>query len=176
MLQSRCTAVRSVGTGWLFPIAVSLCAAGCYGDVDKSLGPPPTRTLAEHLIGTWQLVSRWNFPIPGWVRYCIGGQYGCDTTFITSGELAFEPGTRCSRTITWEPDEPSGTVVCRYQVGSTTASVLFGDDHTYYTLDISQDPVTNEWLDEMTLWGPRCGMWEYPCREQFREDYRKATP
>lgn len=158
---------------WLFTLTLSLGGTACI-DWDDSVAPP-TPGLAEHLVGTWKLIAWEGFHIPGWVRHC-GWSEGCDSTFVTSGRLTFEVGSRCSRAVNFEPGTPPTVQPCSYHVGSNSASLVFEGVATPYEATVHRDQVTNDWHDTLILLGGRgCGPWEYGCSQSW-ENYEKTNP
>lgn len=134
--------------------------------------PHPRTPLGEHLLGVWNLEGLDGSPIPGWVRSCALG-YGCDSAYITSGELSFQAGAVCSRAYIYNIDQPPYVQRCTYNVNSNQGWLSVEGDPTRYEIDVYEDPATNDWSSDLTLWGPPCDPWAIVCHV-YRADYGKS--
>ncbi len=149
-------------------VAVVLAVAACNSPTEL----PPEVTLAQDLAGAWNLVGLDGTPIPGWIRDCW---LGCDSSYIAAGQLLFQPGSVCSRALTYATGQPPYLQRCSYYVSGDEASVTFEGGETPLRVSVSRDPATNDWTKDLTLWGPPCDPLALVC-SQYREDYHKTNP
>lgn len=136
----------------------------------------PRTPLAQHLLGTWDLIYDRQFPIPGWVRFCPA-LAPCDSVYIEAGQLTFQPGSVCSRVSVLSGQSPFEQS-CSYGVGADrSALVIFEGVAESFSALVGQDPGTHEWTGYLTLVpsGPPCLDTVF-CSIDFNELYRKKSP
>ena len=126
----------------------------------------------QQLIGSWELVALESFPIPGWVRSCQMG-LGCDSSYVASGRLTFEPDSKCSSLRTNGSNQAPYVGRCTYDLTSSPWSLMFEGNPIRFGMEPYRDPTTNEL--HLVLWGPPCDLWAIVC-SQYTEDYRKTKP
>jgi hypothetical protein len=83
----------------------------------------PTEPLEEYLLGGWDLVDIRGDAVPGFVRSCgwtmTAAAFGCDSTYVAMGRVAFQPAGACEWTLVSETDTLRlEGADCRYGVTS----------------------------------------------------------
>jgi len=125
-------------------------------------------TLREQLLGTWDLAYINGYPIPGSVKSCDWQMspesipyLACDSSYIASGRLTFQPDDRCVQTTVYEA--VALTLSCVYVVNDNSASIQY-DGGGRFDLAVQGED----------LWesGPPCTFQDIVC-SQYTEHYHK---
>ncbi len=139
-------------------IGLLLMGAGCTDEP----------TLREQLLGTWELAYINSYQIPASVKSCYTQMspdgipyWACDSTYVASGQLAFQPDNRCVQTRVHEAS--ALTWSCTYIVNDNSASIQYEGGGGFDLAVQGED-----------LWvsGPPCTFQDIDC-SPYTEHYHK---